>query len=285
VASAGIYPPVNYNKHYSRLFFYLLEIPLARRGVYFPQRTSGAFTTFFGEHDHIDRLLPPISPSDRFFVDLGAGDGMDMNNVYPLCARGWKGLAVEADARQFTRLAVNYAQFPSVRLTRTKVTPANVVGLLESAACPREFAVLDLDLDSYDYFVLEKILSHYHPSLVLTEINPLIPPPVKFSVKFGEDVAWRGDWFHGMSLSQLDELARAAGYDIVRLAGVSAFLLPRELNPHPTRSLEDLYNEGIAQAPAPPKELEGLSELEPDEIVDRLDRFFADRAGEYICEL
>jgi hypothetical protein len=63
------------------------------------------------------------------------------------------------------------------------VTPNNVVSLLLANDTPKEFAFLNLDLDGYDYFVLEQILTHYRPKLICKEINEKIPPPIKFSVK------------------------------------------------------------------------------------------------------
>jgi len=58
--------------NYNPLLWAAFEAPLARRGIYFPQKTSGTFRTFFDEHEYIDRLMPPRGAENRFFVDLGA---------------------------------------------------------------------------------------------------------------------------------------------------------------------------------------------------------------------
>jgi hypothetical protein len=285
----GVLPPTNYNGNYNLLLWAACEAPLARRGIYFPQKTSGAFRTFFDEHEYIDRLMPTPSAENRFFVDLGASDGIEINNVYQLCTRGWSGLSVEADSARFARLAVTYARFPSVFLSRARITPENVVALLKSALCPREFAVLDLDLDSYDYFVLEAILDQYRPSLIVTEINPMFPPPIKFTLLVGDEPSSQADWFYGMSVSQLDALAAQAGYNIVDLNGYAAFLMPSELDPQPRRLAAELFETGYRSrypdAAQPPPQLRGLSDLQPNEAVKRINQYFADRDGRYTCSV
>ena len=283
----GVLPPTNYNGNYNPLLWAAFEAPLARRGIYFPQKTSGTFRTFFDEHEYIDRLMPPPSAENRFFVDLGASDGIEINNVYQLCTRGWSGLSVEADPARFARLAVTYARFPSVSLGRARITPENVVALLEGARCPREFAVLDLDLDTYDYFVLEAILDRYRPSLIVTEINPMFPPPIKFTVLVGGESSSQADWFYGMSVSQLDALADQAGYNIVDLNGYAAFLMPADLDPQPRRSPAELFATGYRSrypdsAEAPPQ-LRGLGDVQPSEAISRINSYFVDRAGRYTC--
>jgi hypothetical protein len=200
----------------------------------------------FGEDAIIGELLGKISIRHRFAVDIGAGDGEAMSNSYGLFRSGWDGLAAEWDGAKFAKLAYRYAGFPGARLARARVTPANVVGLLAAAETPREFGFLNLDIDSFDHFVLERLLSEYRPSLICAEINEKIPPPLKFAVKWDPGHRWAQDHFFGQSLSMLEDLAKSNGYALVALEYNNAFLIARELNPVPIVSAQEAYRAGYS---------------------------------------
>jgi hypothetical protein len=217
----------------------------------------------FGEDDIIRNLLGKIALRHRFAVDIGAGDGETMSNSYALFASGWEGLAAEWDGPKFARLAYRYAGFPGARLARVRVTPENVLGLLAAAEAPREFGFLNLDIDSFDYFVLERLLSAYRPSLICAEINEKIPPPLKFSVKWDPAHHWAQDHFFGQSLSMLEELGKAHDYALVGLEYNNAFLIPRELNPVPTLPAAEAYRAGYASRPDRLQRLPWNRDMEP----------------------
>lgn len=48
-----------------------------------------------------------VGHQNGFFVDVGAGDGIDHSNTYALEQTGWKGLCIEADDANFTKLKMN----------------------------------------------------------------------------------------------------------------------------------------------------------------------------------
>jgi hypothetical protein len=72
-----------------------------------------------------------------------------------LIQKGWPGVAVECHPPVFRKLASNYVGFTNVNLVRYRVTPINVCRLLLSNDIPMDFDFLSLDIDGYDYFVLE----------------------------------------------------------------------------------------------------------------------------------
>jgi hypothetical protein len=214
-----------------------------------------------------------------------------MSNTLALARAGWDGLAVEADANQFAKLAMRYAPYTRVRLARARVTPDNVVDLLRSHAVPREFGVLSLDIDSYDHYVLARLLEDFRPSLICAEINEAIPPPVKFSVTYRADHAWAKDHFFGQSLAMLDALRARHGYALVQVEYNNAFLVPEECSPVPSRPASEVYREGylarsdrLIRLPWN-REMEYLQGLPPDQVVAALHARFARYAGRYVCEV
>src|SRR5438445_1139498 len=77
---------------------------------------------------YIAELLPPSH--DRTIVDIGAGDGMRWSNTYALFANGWKGIAIEVDAREFVKLAEDYKLYQSVYACRNRARPEIFVPLI-----------------------------------------------------------------------------------------------------------------------------------------------------------
>ncbi|HEX8116589.1 MAG TPA: hypothetical protein VF521_04905, partial [Pyrinomonadaceae bacterium] len=113
--------------------------------------------------------------SARVAVDVGAGDGIRGSNTYALFLRGWRGVGFEGDEKRARRLARAYKSLGGVGARHALVTPDNVLELLRDEAVPFDFGVLSLDIDSYDYWVLDAVLKQYRPRVVVTEINEKIP--------------------------------------------------------------------------------------------------------------
>jgi hypothetical protein len=175
---------------------------------------------------YIAELLP--ATHNRIAVDIGAGDGVRWSNTYALFLNGWKGLGIEFDSRKFVKLARAYKYFPEVYACRNRAAPHNIVSLLQSYEMPADLAVLSLDIDGNDYWVLRAILSQFRPQLIVTEINEKIPPPIRFVVKYDPNFQLRHHFF-GYSMAVLSDLCDEFDYVILRLEYNNAFLAPKEL--------------------------------------------------------
>lgn len=99
------------------------------------------------------------------------------------------------------------------------------MGILRENNAPYDF-YLTLDIDGYDFFVLDKILSEYKPQLIISEINEKIPAGVKFAVKYTEGYFWDGSHYYGYSLSMLEDLLIKYGYKINNLEWNNVILVP-----------------------------------------------------------
>jgi hypothetical protein len=245
----------------------------------------------FDEQVIIKKYVSELKIQQRLCVDIAAGDGTTMSNTYSLFRSGWNGLAVEYDAKKFARLSRVYQNFTEVCLAKCKVTPPNVVALLKANQLPTDFGFLNLDIDGYDYFVLEQILDTFRPSLICVEINEKIPPPVKFTVKWNPNYSHRGDHFYGQSVSQLYSLCPRFRYSLINLHYNNAFLVPVEINPYPPLTAEQAYQKGYLNQPDRKarfpwnSNMEDLLKLSPEQAVDFLNQFFEAYQGDFICSL
>ncbi|HEV7797373.1 MAG TPA: hypothetical protein VGO73_04400, partial [Pyrinomonadaceae bacterium] len=232
---------------------------------------------------YIEELLP--QGQARTVVDIGAGNGVRWSNSYALLLAGWKALGIEADAGKHALLARAYRKFPAAHAVHALAAPDNVSSLLKNFRIEKNFGVLCLDIDGNDYWVLDAILSHFRPGLVVTEINENIPPPLKFVVKFDPEFQLRYH-FYGYSIAALEDLCEKHSYGILELEYNNAFLAPRESGAR-FRDAESAYREGYLNRRdrkerfASNLDLELLHSLSPAAGIQFLQEFYSSDAGNY----
>lgn len=243
------------------------------------------------EESVIENYINTIDVKNKYCVDIAASDGVTMSNTYFLFQRGWSGLAVEYDNAKFAALAAHYINFINVSLSKSMVTPDNVVNLLEANQVPKYFGLLSLDIDGYDYFVLDKILTSFRPSIICAEINEKIPPPLKFTVKWDSDYVWENNHFFGQSICQLNILCQKYEYALVELHYNNAFLIPKELSPYPSLTPEEAYRKGYLEQPDRKQKfpwnanIEEIHSLAPEQALNYVNNFFTQYQGKFICSL
>jgi hypothetical protein len=246
----------------------------------------------FDEEALIARFVAEHFPADhtRTAVDIGAGDGIKSSNTYALFRSGWRGLGIEGDASRAFRLAHAYRHFPGVAALQARVTPENVAALLRSHSIERDFGLLSLDIDSYDYWVLDAVLAEFRPRLVVSEINEKIPPPVKFILKFDPDFRM-SHHLYGYSIASLEELCARRGYAIVDLEYNNVFLAPVETPGITALTPAEAYRRGYLARPdrrqrfPQNEDMEALHSLSPAEALAFLERFYSRHAGKFDLSL
>lgn len=261
------------------------SVPVSLRRL---RRVShGGYSNFDEERilaGYIEKLLP--AKHRHTAVDLGAGDGVRHSNTHALFTDGWRGLVVDADSERFSKLARTYRGSPDVFASRCRVTPSNVISLLEAYEIAKDFEVLSLDIDSYDYWVLDSLLTHFRPRIIVTEINEKIPPPIEFVVNYDPTFVLQHH-FYGHSLASLEDLCVRHDYALIDLEYNNAFLAPRELRGVRHIDAQTAYRGGYLTRPDRLKKLplnrdmESLHSMSPADAVAFLNRFFARHKGKY----
>jgi len=257
---------------------------LSDLGIKVSMKQKQTSTSITGEDAIIAKYLKLLKGHNRYVVDIAAADGLWMSNTFSLFNSGYAGLALEYNPIRFAKLADWYQFFPNAKLFKCKATPSNILDLLHTADCPEDFGFLNLDVDSYDHFILKNLLTKYRPSLMCVEINERIPAPIKFTVKYDPVHYWKEDNFYGQSVAKLHELTTEHGYDLVELNYCNAFLIPKELNTF-AKALEptQAYINGYVNQPDRHKifytntEVEHLQTLPSEEALDWLQKHFDEK--------
>jgi hypothetical protein len=111
-----------------------------------------------------------------------------------------------------------------------EVTPVNVNELLEREGYAGEVDLLSIDIDSYDYWVLEA-LTAASPRVLVLEYNALFGPERRVTIPLNQPLASTPKGYNGASLAALTDLAARKGYRLVACenAGVNAFFLRQDV--------------------------------------------------------
>lgn len=181
-----------------------------------------------GEDGIIAEIFRRIGTTDRFFVEIGAGHGIEGNTVY-LLRKGWKGIWIEADPRAVRSIRTQFAaeiESGQLRLVHSFVTRENVGGLLRDARVPAELDLLSIDVDRNTSHIW-RALSDFRPRVLVIEYNASIPASDEWEVPYDAEAVWDESSYFGASLKSLERLGAERGYVPVgcERTGLNAFFV------------------------------------------------------------
>lgn len=259
-------------------------------GRHYHQSTLGD-NSYAGEYAYLTKLISSLNLENGFVVDIAASDGVTQS-----CTLGffqnpnWSGLAVEMDPIKFSKLAFVYADFSNTKLARCRVIPSNISSLLRGFEVPSDFTLLNLDIDSYDLYVIDEMLkSGFRPKIISMEINEKIPPPLFFTVDYDEAHYWQGDHFFGCSLTAAAEIVKPYGYILESLQYNNAMFIRSDIGKDVVVDLdvESAYNVGYRFKPDRTmhfpwnSNVNSLLDYSPEESIKFLNEFFKEYEGKY----
>ena len=164
------------------------------------------------------------------FVEIGSGkSGGNSAGLAHEC--GWSGLLVELSERSVDLARAKFAGQRGVTAVAARVTPANVNELLAQHGYGTDVDVLSIDIDSYDYWILEALA--VTPRILVMEYNALFGPERRVTIPPDQSLELTPKGYNGASLAALTALAARKGYRLVTCenAGVNAFYLRHDVAP------------------------------------------------------
>lgn len=196
--------------------------------------SSWEFSAFSqnGEDGIIDVLTRHILEPNRYFIEIGAADGIENNTAWLALARRFSGMWVEGDQAQsewcrYLFTSLNYG----IECVPMFVTMQKSAALAERAL-HREPDVLSVDIDGNDYHVVEAMLSAgLRPRIAVVEFNSAFGPhdcvTIPYSDEFRCARAHGDNLYYGSSIGGWKRLFARAGFVFVTvdLNGTNAFFV------------------------------------------------------------
>ena len=187
-------------------------------------------------------LVSIITSNISFLVNIGAASssGGIYDPTYPILISNTLSFgALLVDPNSDPGLFNAYPNRSNIRIIHDFIWTESIIeNIFIKYDVPKQFAVLKVDIDSYECSLLEKILSsNYRPQIIHTEFNPVFPPPVIFMPIYNSTTKsnWRPSlWtnsgpFYGCSLTALSNILKSYDYVLVEVDFWDVIYIERDL--------------------------------------------------------
>lgn len=188
-----------------------------------------------GEDGILDVLRKQLLRSNRYFVEIGAADGIENNTGWLLIAEKYSGLLIEGSAHlveRAKRTVIGYsigAEIHSMFVTEESVQD------IKALAFHHDPDVFSLDIDGNDYYIAKAIFeSGFRPKIFVVEYNSVYGPERSETVEYQADfvftTAHPSHLYYGVSISGWRKFFRSHGYRFITVdqSGVNGFFVNPE---------------------------------------------------------
>ena len=206
----------------------------------------------WGEDGILQYLTANLDIRNRTFIEFGVEDFLESNCRFLMMKDFWRGFVIDGSEKNIKRLRSSYFYWRySLSSKAAFITAENVIELLDESKFDRNLGILSTDIDGVDYFVLQKALEQWRPSILVVEYNALFGAGRAVSVPYNRDfqrtVAHFSNVYYGASLPAFVHLASRYGYALVGVnsAGSNAFFVRTELLNSRVRAvqIEDVFRD------------------------------------------
>ena len=189
-----------------------------------------------GEDGILEFLAGKILNPNKFFVEIGASNGLENNSAYFAICKKWCGICIEGNklASEICKayLAKVGAGYPWVKSMNVFVDSKNI-NILKNEMLTLTPDVFILDIDGNDYYVLKSILNEgILPKILVVEYNSTFGLKEAITIPYREDF-YVDDIYHlyyGVSIQGWRNMLEEKGYTFlgVESRGVNAFFVRKE---------------------------------------------------------
>jgi hypothetical protein len=193
----------------------------------------------YGEDGVLLTILAILGMKYKYFVEFGVESGYECNTRILREKLGYDGLMMDGGYEN-----------SSINLRKEWITTENIIDLFVKHEVPKLFDVLSVDLDMFDWFILQKIFEsgNYKPRIVIVETNPTLcyehhdiyynineysavnsVPLTVLHPRMTNQTTWDGTRYAGANPKAFQLLAEMYGYEVVycERCGVNCFMVQR----------------------------------------------------------
>lgn len=189
-----------------------------------------------GEDGVLEQIFKEIGVTNKFCVEIGAGDGVKYSTTYDLQNKlGFKRLlfdgyvpvvkgktSADASEEEIEQAVLNSNR--KTKFVKAFVTKDNINTLLKEQKAPKSFDFLSLDIDGNDWWVWKEL--NYKPRVVMVEFNQYIPGNIDAVISYNEDfVITVKDAYNNASIKAFYLLGLAKGYTLIHSFSCNLFFV------------------------------------------------------------
>lgn len=188
-----------------------------------------------GEDGIIDYLCSQIKAPNRYFVEIGAADGLENNTAWLAIAKKYCGMMIEGDPVLAKRLQKTIPGLNlGVECENWFVSEENVNEILNRLpfSDPDLFSI---DIDGNDLYIVKAFLSRgLRPKIIAVEYNSAFGPDRAITIPYQSDFDYQqahaSGLYYGVSITAWRELLKHYNYHFVTVDtnGVNAFFISPE---------------------------------------------------------
>jgi len=184
-----------------------------------------------GEDGILDVLRSQLSSSNRYFVEIGAADGIENNTAWLLVAERYSGLMIEGNphlTERAKRAVISHsigAEAVSMFVTR------ETVPRIKKLALHADPDVFSLDIDGNDYFIATALFEHgFRPKIFVVEYNSVFGAERSCTIQYRDDfviTAHPSELCYGVSIAGWRKFFASQGYRFITVDrnGVNGFFV------------------------------------------------------------
>lgn len=156
-----------------------------------------------GESIVLEYIAEHVGLRRPIMFDIGSGDGFILSN-----------------SRHFRNLGYKVAYFE--KLTGTPIS------LETCTKHPDHPFIISIDIDGNDFWILDKMLPHYKPEIVIAEFNAMYTD--SRAIRYNPDHVWAGDSYYGFTFKAGEKLAELHGYKVIfQIANMNMIMVRADL--------------------------------------------------------
>lgn len=185
-----------------------------------------------GEDGILDVLRKNLKDSNRYFIEIGAADGIENNTGWLLVAEKYNGLLIEGSVHlveRAKRTVVGYsigAEIHNMFVTKESMRE------LKSMSIHHDPDVFSLDIDGNDYHIAQAIFdAGFRPKIFAVEYNSVYGPERSMTIEYQPTFVFTQSHpthlYYGVSISGWRRFFEQHGYRFVTVDrnGVNGFFV------------------------------------------------------------
>lgn len=185
-----------------------------------------------GEDGIIEHLLTGIYNSNKYFIEIGSGNGLENSTGYLAHIKKFSGLQIEGDQDYFNDSLIIKPWLTEIINCFVNETTIDDIFKMALFKDPDVFSI---DIDGMDYYILKLLLEKgLRPKIIIVEYNSAFGPrktiTIPYDSSFNMFATAHPYLYYGVSISGWKNLLHQYGYEFITVEtnGVNAFFVKQD---------------------------------------------------------